>query len=108
MAIKIQAGMLPQYGRITMPKGTFLSNPSTAADGGLGGGGTTPPTHMAPVGLPKVPQITVGNFTSFVNLPKSNPLVTTAQNMAANPQTVLNPTGSDQPDLWETVKDWFS
>lgn len=37
MAIRIARGTAPQPGRITMPQGTFLSNPSTAADGGLGG-----------------------------------------------------------------------
>lgn len=51
MAIKIKQGMSPQAGRITMPKGTFLSNPSTAADGQLGAGGGT---------LPGVPQIPLG------------------------------------------------
>lgn len=44
MAIKIAPGMTPSYGRITMPKGTFLSNPSTAADGSLGGGSGMNPT----------------------------------------------------------------
>lgn len=52
MSIKIKPGMAPQFGRITMPKGTFLSNPATAHDGGLGAGGGTD--------LPPVP--TLGNL----------------------------------------------
>lgn len=48
MAIRINSGVLaPQYGRITAPRGTFLSNPSTAADGSLGGSsGMNPPTPL--------------------------------------------------------------
>lgn len=38
MAIRISKGAsIPQAGRITMPKGTYLSSPSTVADGSLGG-----------------------------------------------------------------------
>lgn len=45
MAIKINEQTYPPAGRLTMPKGTFLSNPSTAADGVTqGGAGTLPPT----------------------------------------------------------------
>lgn len=49
MAIRINAGAAPQAGRISMPKGTYLpnnlpfSNPSTAADGVLGGSSGTNP-----------------------------------------------------------------
>ena len=45
MAIKINEQTYPPAGRLTMPKGTFLSNPSTAADGVTqGGAGMLPPT----------------------------------------------------------------
>lgn len=51
MAIRIKDGDLPKSGRLTMPRGTYLSsqapfsNPATAASGQLGGGGgTLPPT----------------------------------------------------------------
>lgn len=45
MAIKINEQTYPPAGRLTMPKGTFLSNPSTAADGvNQGGAGMLPPT----------------------------------------------------------------
>lgn len=47
MAIRINAGAAPQYGRITLPRGTFLSNPATAADGSLGG-----PQGMNPSQIP--------------------------------------------------------
>lgn len=58
MAIRIE-DKTPQLGRITLPKGTFLSNPSTAADGGLGLGGAT---------LPPTPQINMwGNVTPGYN-----------------------------------------
>lgn len=52
MAIKINAGAAPRLGRITMPQGTYLSDqapfsqPTTAASGGLGTGGS---------GLPPLP-----------------------------------------------------
>lgn len=52
MAIRINsnAALSPQYGRLTAPRGTFLSNPSTAADGALGGGQGMNPSFPTPLG----------------------------------------------------------
>lgn len=54
MAIRINQGAAPQAGRMSMPKGTYLpnnlpfSNPSTAADGALGGGSGLNPGSVVP------------------------------------------------------------
>lgn len=78
-----------------MPKGTYLSNPATAASGGLGGpqGSNPPPGGMAPVGQPAVPQINTGSFTGFLQklfqqYTGTNPMAQTAVNLAQDP---LNP-----------------
>lgn len=67
MAIRIDKKNMmlgEQYGRITMPKGTYFSNPSTAADGVLGGGGAllppTPQINPEPVLQPNFFQSLVG------------------------------------------------
>jgi hypothetical protein len=96
MAIKIKAGQLPSYGRITMPKGTYLSNPATAASGGLGGPQGANPPGMSPVGQSPVPQINLGTFSGFLqnlfnpykNAGPSNALNQFPVNFAQDP---LNP-----------------
>lgn len=118
MAIKIKSGELPSYGRITMPKGTYLSNPSTAASGSLGGpqgANPPPPTGMVPVGQTPVPQINAGSFTGFLqNLynkyTQTNPFGQAASSLLQNP---LNPMGNVQPPtvnqgLMDTAKDWIT
>lgn len=94
MAIRISKGsQLPSYGRITLPKGTYLSNPATAASGGLGGPQGNNPPGMMPVGQAPIPQINAGSFTGFLQslfskYTNTNPLGQTAVNLAQDP---LNP-----------------
>lgn len=85
MAIKISAGAAPRYGRVTMPKGTYLStppkfsNPSTAASGplGAGGGNELPPTPQIPGILQAISSYDTGNPSSTLNtVPETNPLKT--------------------------------
>ncbi len=109
MAIKIKGNQLPSYGRITMPKGTFLSNPATAASGGLGGPQGSnpgqPPPGMGPVGQAQVPQIGVGSFKGFLDNLFSKytntPMGQSAVNLASNP---LNPYGSQANPVYGPPK----
>lgn len=48
MAIRIGSNSIPPAGRLTMPRGTFLSNPSTAPDGALGQGSAMLPKAPTP------------------------------------------------------------
>lgn len=115
MAIKINQGSAPVLGRITMPKGTFLSDPlpplsqpSTAADGALGtGGAMLPPTPQ----LGGVPGSVEGGRGQLVpwgnNRPApfasgGNPFLQGGQG-AAQWNAATDPNRS----LWADLRDWF-
>jgi hypothetical protein len=117
MAIKIRAGMLPRYGRITMPKGTYLSNPSTAADGLLGGGGTTPPVpgdyfanqvfkDLFKAVVPQLQGITPQKLLNPMG-EVQRPSSTSLANIMAAANAASNPVGGANGLLQET-QDWLT
>lgn len=86
MAIRVTTGTVPPMGRLTMPKGTFLSNPSTAAVGSLGG-----PQGMNPA---------LGQTPDYLN--------TNTWGQSINPLGTEDARGNAPANPFQGIVDWFA
>lgn len=85
MAIRVTTGTVPPMGRLTMPKGTFLSNPSTAGVGSLGG-----PQGMNPA---------LGQTPDYLN--------TNTWGQSINPLGTEDARGNAPANPFQGIVDWF-